>query len=117
MTEAQGRDDILRDFFLGFVRIHILHHAGAAPVCGVDLMAELRRHGYVLTPGTLYPLLHRLAAGGYLHPQDRRVAGRRRKYYSLTEDGVRILEEARRRLPELVGEVLMGGTARLPDGG
>lgn len=116
VTEHRGPEDILREFFLGFVRIHILYHAGIEPVCGVDLMAELRHHGYELTPGTLYPLLHRLERGGYLRRQDRQVNGRWRKYYSLTEQGLPILEEARRRLPELVGEVLAGAPVPLRGG-
>ncbi len=61
---------MLRDFFLGFVRIHILHHAALEPIYGVAIMEELRRHGYDLSPGTLYPLLHNLEAAGYLQHQD-----------------------------------------------
>lgn len=106
VTERLAPDDILREFFLGFIRIHVLYHASLEPVCGVDLMTELRRHGYELTPGTLYPLLHRLERGGYLLREDRQVNGRWRKYYTLTGQGEPILAEARRRLPELVGEVL-----------
>ena len=51
---------MLRDFFLGFIRIHVLHHAGQEPIYGVAMIAELARHGYDLSPGTLYPLLHNL---------------------------------------------------------
>jgi PadR family transcriptional regulator, regulatory protein PadR len=57
---------MVRDFFLGFIKIHILHHATYAPVYGVTIIAELRRHGYDLSPGTLYPLLHSLEAAGSL---------------------------------------------------
>ena len=41
---------MVRDFFLGFIKIHILHHAEHAPVYGVAIIAELRRHGYDLSP-------------------------------------------------------------------
>jgi len=99
---------VLREFFLGFVRLHVLYHAGHAPVCGVDLMAEMGRHGYRLTPGTLYPLLHRLERAGFLAHEDRNVNGRRRRYYRRTDRGAAVLAEAARRLPELVGEVLGG---------
>ena len=57
---------MLRDFFLGFVRTHVLHHASREPVYGLQLIAELRRHGYDLSPGTLYPMLHDLGKSGYL---------------------------------------------------
>lgn len=56
---------MLRDFFLGFIKIHILHHAAHAPVYGVALIAGLRRHGYKLSPRTLYPVLHSLERAGY----------------------------------------------------
>ncbi len=97
---------VLRDFFLGFVRLHVLYHAGHEAVCGADLTAELARHGYQLSPGTLYPLLHRLALAGYLDSEVRVEAGRQRKYYRLTPQGAEVLADARRLIPELVGEVL-----------
>jgi hypothetical protein len=53
---------VLRDAFLGFMRIHVLHHAAKAPVYGLEMSGELKRHGYVVGPGTLYPMLH--ASGG-----------------------------------------------------
>ena len=57
---------MLRDFFLGFIKIHVLHHAAQEPIYGVAMIAELARHGYDLSPGTLYPLLHSLEEQGYL---------------------------------------------------
>ncbi len=101
-------NDLFRDFFLGFVRLHVLFHAGHEPVCGVDLMAEMGRHGYHIGPGTLYPLLHRLERAGLLSCQVSVVAGRQRKYYRLTPAGAAVLAEARVRLRELVGEVVDG---------
>jgi DNA-binding PadR family transcriptional regulator len=61
----QTTGTVLREFFLGFIKIHILHHAGEEPVYGLALIAELQRHGYVLSPGTLYPVLHQLEEAGY----------------------------------------------------
>jgi PadR family transcriptional regulator, regulatory protein PadR len=107
---------MVRDFFLGFIKIHILHHAAHAPIYGVAIIAELRRHGYDLSPGTLYPLLHSLEAAGYLARQERIVGGKVRKYYTLTDAGHRALDEARPRIRELVDEVLEGhGPTHLPE--
>jgi DNA-binding PadR family transcriptional regulator len=103
---------MLREFFLGFVKIHILYHAAEEPVYGLELIDELARHGYELSPGTLYPTLHRLHEQGYLQCQDRVVGGRRRKYYAITGKGQEALAEARLKIAELVGEVLEG---RAPD--
>ncbi|SRR5579884_1584832 len=106
---------MLRDFLLGFVKIHILHHAAEAPVYGVALIEELRRHGYELSPGTLYPVLHAMEEAGYLARENRVVRGKVRKYYTATQAGRDALAEARPKIRELVDEVLEGrGPARLP---
>ena len=97
---------MLRDLFLGFIKIHILHHAGQEPVYGLWLMEELTHHGYTISPGTLYPTLHSLEQAGYLSSEKRVVEGRQRRYYTLTPDGKAALAEARERLAELVSEVL-----------
>lgn len=103
---------MIRDFFLGFVKIHILHHAGHEPVYGLALIEELQRHGYTLGPGTLYPILHDLEASGYLSREDRVVSGKVRKYYRLTAQGREALVEARTKIAELVDEVLEEGGPR-----
>jgi PadR family transcriptional regulator PadR len=97
---------MLRDFFLGFIKIHVLHHAAHEPIYGAAMIAELARHGYDLSPGTLYPLLHSLAQQGYLTREDRVIDGRVRKYYTITDDGRVALFEARQKIAELVREVL-----------
>lgn len=97
---------MLRELFLGFIRVHILFHAAEGPVYGVALIAELARHGYRVGPGTLYPILHALEREGYLRREERVVDGRVRKYYRITAAGLRILERAQAQLRELVGEVL-----------
>ncbi len=97
---------MIRTFFLGFIKIHILHHAADEPVYGAWLMKELARHGYDLSPGTLYPILHALEADGYLHHEGRVVNGKVRKYYTITEAGQKALKEARIKMHELVDEVL-----------
>jgi PadR family transcriptional regulator, regulatory protein PadR len=105
---------MLRDFFLGFIKIHILHHAAEEPVYGLAMIQELKRHGYDLSPGTLYPVLHGLEEAGYLTREDRVVHGKVRKYYTITDAGRLALEEARKQIGELVGEVIDGdGPAQL----
>lgn len=99
---------MLKDFFLGFVKIHILYHASKEPIYGVEILEELGRHGYKLSPGTLYPTLHRLESEGCLYMQKRVVDGKVRKYYAITEQGMAILDESRKKITELVDEVLFG---------
>ncbi len=94
-----------REFFLGFIRVHILYHASRDPICGVEIAEELGRHGYQLGPGTLYPTLHRLEREGYLQREPRVVGGKVRKYYTITSRGLEVLEEAKAKIRELVDEV------------
>ena len=95
-----------REFFLGFIRIHILYHAAKEPIFGVGIAEELARHGYHLSPGTLYPTLHRLEREGYLQSSPQLVSGRVRKYYRATDKGKLVLEQAKEKIRELVTEVI-----------
>ncbi len=103
---------MLREFFLGFIKVHILHHAAEEAVYGLALIAELRRHGYELSPGTLYPVLHQLEEAGYLDRIDRVVSGKVRKYYVITRRGDVALTDARQKIGELVGELLEANVSR-----
>ena len=58
------RDPVLREFLLAFWKIHILHHADEGGVYGQWMLEELHHHGYRISPGTLYPMLSRMAARG-----------------------------------------------------
>jgi PadR family transcriptional regulator PadR len=49
------------------IRLHVLlHHAVNEPIIGVGMIEELGRHGYRISPGSLYPLLHSMEKKGYL---------------------------------------------------
>ena len=95
-----------REFFLGFIKIHILHHASREPIFGVEIAEELARHGYSLSPGTLYPTLHRLEKEGYLKSSSKVINGRVRRYYEATAKGKLVLEKSKKKIRELVTEVL-----------
>ena len=96
----------MREFQRAAVRLHILHHAAEDEVHGAWLTEELGRHGYRVSPGTLYPTLHRLEANGLLVSQHRVVDGRARRVYRATPAGRVALTEDRRALRELAQEVL-----------
>ena len=98
--------DTVRDILLAFVRVHVLHHAVSERVFGAGMAQELARHGYALSPGTLYPLLHRLEQDGLLVSEAEVVAGKVRKYYVATAQGRQALDALRPKLAELVGEAL-----------
>lgn len=104
---------VLRDAFLGFMRIHVLHHAAEGPIYGLEMIEELQRHGYAIGPGTLYPLLHTLEDAGLLRSTVTLVAGKNRKYYRTTRSGDALLIKLRKQIQELVHEVVHQG-ARAP---
>ena len=98
-------DPILRKFFLGFIQIHILYHGNCKAFYGSWMIEELKRHGYEVSAGTLYPLLHEMHRKGLLKKQEQNVGGRIRKYYSITPVGAAVLDEARCKALELVKEL------------
>lgn len=93
------------DVFAGLIRIHVLHHACAEGVFGLGMINELRRHGYKIGPGTMYPLLHGMEKRGWLRARSTRIGGRVRKVYFATRPGKRTLEEARMKIQELFEEL------------
>lgn len=99
-------DALLRHFWGGFVRMHVLYHAAKEPIWGSEIMEELERHGYKLSPGTLYPILHQLEQAGFLSARSAVVSGKRRRTYRITRAGRKLLDDGRGKLRELISELL-----------
>jgi DNA-binding PadR family transcriptional regulator len=96
----------LRRFLRGAVELHILHHAAEQEIHGSWMTEELARHGYRISPGSLYPTLHRMESDGLLVSSRELVGGRMRRSYRATAAGRKALTDARRALRELADEVL-----------
>jgi DNA-binding PadR family transcriptional regulator len=97
-----------KDLYSGLIRLHILHHAAEEPIFGLAIMEELARHGYKLSAGTLYPLLHGLERKGYLKSSDKRDGKGRRRVYRATRSGKLALAAAKGKVRELFGELFEG---------
>ncbi len=97
------QEKVLRKLFLGFMQVHILKHAAEEPFFGSWMIEELKRHGYQISAGTLYPMLHSMAQSGLLSVENRVTAGRNRKYYSITSEGQTVLLAAAEKVKELSG--------------
>jgi PadR family transcriptional regulator PadR len=97
-----------QDLYYGLIRLHVLHHAVEEPVFGLGMIEELARHGYRISPGTLYPLLHSLEKKGYLRSSEQRNGKSRRKVYRATPRGERALEAAKNKVRELFQELVEG---------
>jgi PadR family transcriptional regulator len=98
-----------QELYSGLIRIHILYHACEGPIFGLGMIEELRRHGYKLSPGTLYPLLHGLERRGYLRSRQVRSGRWVRRVYRATSSGRKALVQAREKVNELLGELLEAG--------
>jgi PadR family transcriptional regulator PadR len=107
-TKFDYGDPADRDLYSGFMRLHILHHATAGPIFGLGMLEELGRHGYRISPGTLYPLLHGLEKKGYLRSKQERKGKSRRKIYRATPRGRKALAVAKEKIRELFGELIEG---------
>jgi PadR family transcriptional regulator, regulatory protein PadR len=106
---------LAREILLGFWKVHILHHAADRPLIGQWVLTELRRHGYDISPGTLYPLLKRLERNGWLRSETAVGEGnRRRRYYHLTNRGAAVLDLLREAVVELHHELVEEVAARAP---
>ncbi|MBA1353264.1 MULTISPECIES: PadR family transcriptional regulator [Staphylococcaceae] len=99
------KSKIQRKIFLGFIYIHILHHASEDKIYGAWMIKELEDHGYDMSPGTLYPIFHTLENENFLKSTTKTVNGKSRKYYSITPEGEKFLEESREKLKELTNEI------------
>jgi PadR family transcriptional regulator PadR len=95
-----------KDLYSGLIRLHVLHHAAKEPIFGLGIIEELARHGYKLSAGTMYPILHGLERKGYLRSSRERRGKRARRVYRATSRGKRALEAARDKVRELFGELL-----------
>jgi PadR family transcriptional regulator PadR len=95
-----------QDLYSGLIRLHILHHACKEPIFGLQMIEELRRHGYRLSAGTAYPLLHGLERKGYLRSLEKRDGKRRRRIYKATAAGRKALAAAKDKVRELFGELV-----------
>ena len=78
---------------------------GMLEACALAVLARGDSYGYQMvkdvgahvevSESTLYPILRRLEAGGYLRVYSREHNGRLRKYYGITEEGRAHLDELR----------------------
>src|SRR5881394_2428408 len=105
---SKTKSDIDRDLYSGLIRLHVLHHAAHEAVFGLGMIEELGRHGYRISPGSLYPLLHGLERKGYLRCEMERNGRSLGKVYRATPQGRRALAAAQDKVRELFRELIEG---------
>jgi PadR family transcriptional regulator len=95
-----------QELLKGLIRLHILHHAVEGEFYGQWMIDELGRHGYALSPGTLYPMLHALERNGYLKSRKKRLGRTFRRLYKATPLGREAHKVAKIKLRELFNELV-----------
>jgi DNA-binding PadR family transcriptional regulator len=104
LTEIKRIRD--QELLSGLIRIHILYHACREPIFGLGMIEELQKHGYRMSAGTLYPMLHGLESRGLLRSEKIRLGRRGRRVYRATASGRKALAKAREKVKLLLGELL-----------
>jgi PadR family transcriptional regulator, regulatory protein PadR len=110
---SKSKDDLTdpladRDLYSGLIRLHVLHHATEEPIFGLGMIEELARHGYKISPGSLYPLLKGLERKGYLRSKEQRNGKSLRRVYQATALGKKALAASKNRVRELFHELVEG---------
>src|SRR6266852_6227779 len=111
MSKTKSDDNVFnadRDLYSGLIRLHVLHHATEEPIFGLGMIEELARHGYRISPGSLYPLLHGLEQKGYLRSKEERNGKSLRRVYRATPRGRKALYAAKSKVRELFRELVEG---------
>lgn len=94
-----------QDLLFGFIRLHVLHHAAQGDLHGLWMIDELAHHGYKVSAGTLYPMLHTMEKKGYLVSRTERAGRTQRRIYNATPYGIEALRVAKEKVGELFREV------------
>jgi PadR family transcriptional regulator PadR len=95
-----------QELLSGLIRIHILYHACREPIFGLGMIEELQHHGYKMSAGTLYPMLHGLESRGLLRSEKVCLGGRIRRVYKATASGQEALAKAKEKVKLLLGELV-----------
>lgn len=85
-----------RTLVSGSMAMLILRLLSEKDMYGYEMIDTLRRRSqnvFELKAGTLYPLLHNLEEKYYLTSYEKEVLGKVRKYYSITREGKKYLEQ------------------------
>jgi PadR family transcriptional regulator, regulatory protein PadR len=108
-TKADHRNlAVDRALYSGMMRLHVLHHATVGPILGLGVVEELALPGYRISPGTLYPMLHRLEKKGYMSSIERRNGESLSDVYRPNPLGRKALAAANAKVREFIGELMEG---------
>jgi DNA-binding PadR family transcriptional regulator len=104
---AEAERDLVRATVRGFSRAVILWLVNQKPMSGYRIVKEIERlTGQEFHSGIVYPLLYELEKRGFIAGEWTQKGRRRIKYYSITENGTKLLNRLRELFEMPVKEVL-----------
>ena len=104
------------DFLNGVPELVVLRLLARQPMYGYQLVQSIRliSHGELtFGEGSIYPVLHKLEAAGWLSSKSELVGGRSRVVYRVTASGTKRLAGSSaewQRIVAAVGRILQGGS-------
>ncbi|MBM7632841.1 PadR family transcriptional regulator [Geomicrobium sediminis] len=87
-----------KEMMKGNIDLILLSLIAKEDLYGYEMTKKLRSisdESYQMSEGTLYPSLKRMEKKGWIESYWNDSSGKRRKYYQVTEDGVRELKKKR----------------------
>lgn len=113
--------DIKKELSKGSSALLVLSVLADADRYGYQIIKEIElrsEHVFSFKEGTLYPLLHNFERDGYLKSYWVQNAGeRKRKYYSITKKGLKVLAKSKeewKSYSTAVNKVVTGSIAKSP---
>ena len=87
---------ISKELIKGSSELLVLSALHDAPLYGYEIAKQIKEQSdnvFKMGEGTLYPILHKLEKQKLLSSYWQEVGGRKRKYYTLTKRGTKVLTE------------------------
>jgi len=104
---SETEQKIIRATLRGLSRAIILWLTSKKPMSGYSIVKEMSRiTGQKIGPGIIYPQLYELETSGLLIGKWSRKGKRRTKYYTSTEEGVKVLNRLREHFQKPLKDVL-----------
>jgi DNA-binding PadR family transcriptional regulator len=91
-----AEEDFIKATARGFSRAVILWLVSKRPMSGYRIVEEMKKlTGQKFSPGIIYPLLYDLEKSGFIAGEWIEKGRRRIKYYSINENGTKLLNRLR----------------------
>ena len=111
MSPRRSSPKPAHDVSSNLVHFYVLHRACYKPTFGLQIIEELGRLGYKVSPGTVYPLLEGLEERGILRSRQVRRGRTARKLYRATAAGRDVYTNAKEHIDKLL-DAMWGKAAK-----